>query len=271
MEEQEAVETDILDDASAEIEEAVESEPAVDSSPLSEIEPTQTGSEETDSPASEEAPEELSDEEQGSLSSKANKRIRYLASKVRQLEEAQGQGLSGAASLPPAENVLPWQQPVPGPREVTEEQYRQELTREAEMVVQARMAQYERKQKLREEVRNLEQVYDELNPESETYNEELSNTLGDQFKKVLKGDPSASLQEYVDRIMALRESGKVAGKSEVTAKVLQQAANQAVPPKGEAGVTEGSTEDELIRLQKEGKISYEEFERRVEELTGGGE
>lgn len=266
MEENEAVVTEGIEAAVDVPEETVESEPAEDDSPSSENEPTSTESDGSEEPASSDEPEDLTEEEKSSLSDKTNKRIRYLAEKVKRYEEAQGVGLSGAAQTSQPESALPWMQKPEVSREVTQEEYERELTEKANTVVKAQMAEYERRQRIRDDVRLVEQTYEELNPESDNYDEKLSDMLGKQFSKIAKADPSASLADYVEEVMSLRESGKNAGKSEVSAKVVQQAANQALSPKGESEPTEGSSEDELIKLRKEGKISFDEFERRIEEL-----
>lgn len=260
-------------EATAEVEEApVESETTADESPSSEQEPTSTGSDENEELASSEEDSEESGDELSSLSPKGQNRFQRLANENRRLRERLGEGMYAAATTegqkPGAiESSLPWaNQSVSEPREITEEQYKQDIAAEADKVVQERIAQYERQQRLKDDVRTLESTYDELNPDSEAYNKDLSDLLAKQFLDVRKGNPDASLSEYVENIMSLRERGREEGKSEVSGKILKQAAQQAVAPAGDTTSTEGSLEEELIKQRKEGKITFEEFERRIEEL-----
>lgn len=269
MQENEAVIPDGEEVATEAPEEAVESDTSADDSPSSETEPTQENGGTTNEPASSEAGTVENIEEQGSLSSKANKRYQQLANENRRLREKLGEGMYGVHEQPAA---LPWaNQPAAEPYEITEDQYQRDIAQRANAVVDARMREYERKQRLSEDIRTLEATYSELNPESDRYDEELTNKLVKQFKLVSKGDPDVRLSEYVEDVMALRERGREEGKSEVSGKVLEQAARQAVSAQGEPSPTESSSEEELIKLRREGKISFAEFERRVEELTGGGE
>lgn len=264
MQENEAVIPDGAEAAAEAPEEAVESGTSADDSPSSETEPTREHEGGAEGQASPEVNADDEPGEQGSLSSKANKRYQQLANENRRLREKLGEGMYGVHEQPAA---LPWaNQPAAEPYEITEDQYQRDIAQRASAVVDARMREYERKQRLSEDIRTLEATYGELNPESDKYDEELTNRLVKQFKLVSKGDPDIRLSEYVEDVMALRERGREEGKSEVSGKVLEQAARQAVSTQGEPTQTESSNEEELIKLRREGKISFAEFERRVEEL-----
>lgn len=248
---------------------AVESETTVDESPSSEEQPTQTESEGTEEQASSEEPESLTDEEKSSLSSKTNSRMKYLAGEVKRLREQVGEGLYGVSTsqAPQPTSGLPWDnQELSEPREVTQDEYEQDLAKKADVIVKARMEQYERKQKLAADIRLLEDSYPELNQDSDRYDKELTDMIVDNYRKISKSDPSTTLASYASSIMSVRERSREDGKTEVTSKVVQQAAQQAVPSGGEPVTSEGSSEEELIKLRKEKKISFEEFERRVREL-----
>lgn len=267
-ENQQAVNVDSGEATAEPIETAVESETTVDESPSSEQEPTHTESEDTEEPASLEEYEEMTDEQISSLSSKAQRRYQQLANENRRLREQVGEGMYKAMQPEdtPALTALPWQNQQAEERIITEQDYQRDIAAKADAVVKARMNEFQRTQQLKEDVRTLESTYEELNPESDSYDAELTDTIVEQFRYVSKGNPQVRLADYADKIMRLRERGRETGKSEVSKKVLQQAAKQAVTTQGEPAITEGSNEEELIKLRKEGRITFDEFERRVQEL-----
>lgn len=258
-------------EAAAEIpSEAVESVTTEETSPVTEDKPTQMGDEGSEEPASSESTPDLTEEEKSLLSSKTNSRMQFLAKEVQRLRS-----LTEQNQQQPEYNPLPWmnQEKVSDePREITQEEYEKDLTSKADALVKSRMEEYERKSQLKADAEYLEKEYPELNPESSEYDKDLTDMIVETYKKISKSNPNERLAEYATKMLYLRERGREAGKSEVTNKVIKQAATQAIPTGGDqSGRTEGSSEEELIRLRKEGKISFQEFERRVSELGNGGD
>jgi len=209
--------------------------------------------------------EELTEEEVSSLSERAQKRFRELSQKAKRADELEAQ-VKGTpegehdkfldalaprqeaispTNAPPV-SPLPWEtQEVP--TEVTMEDYKRDVTATADAIAQARAADVEFRLRKENEIRGDEakiaRQWPELNPESSEYRPDLSNKLATIFKKQLYADKSARLYDLVKTVMEVRSSGVEKGKTEVTAKLVKQKAEEAVTPSAETGLPEEKPED----------------------------
>lgn len=124
---------------------------------------------------------------------------------------------------------LPWDQEN---SEVTPEDYQRDVVQTANQIVQAQVANVEfrlrKEQEIKEDYNEIEHKYEELNPESSNYNEELSNKIADLYKTQLKADKKVRLNKFVGEIMSIRHEGQERGQQQVTARLVEQKAEEAV-------------------------------------------
>jgi len=203
----------------------------------------------------------LSEDDQRHLSERTQKRIRELNEKAKKAEELEVE-LEELKSrqedrfVKPYENAinkglftddnsfqntpfetssnksLPWdmEQPQSEEKVITMEEYQKNVLNTADIIVQARMAQFNKANEIRSDLEKVESKYEELNPESDEYNEDVSNKISSLFETQLKADQNARLSKFVDSIMSLRKKSEQKGKDSVTTKMVEQKAEEAISP-----------------------------------------
>lgn len=188
--------------------------------------------------------DDLSEEEKRQLSEKAQKRFRALAERRKQLEEEnrilrqqqsptttpQDKGKDEGKS-----HKLPWETEDEETTEVSPEQYEADVTAKAEKAAEKKVQeQFENREivtNLQSDIAAVETKHPELNPENlDEYDAHLVNEISDLYKAQFKLNKKLRFAPFVDRIMSLRKSGEERGRSQVTAKVAKQAAEQALGP-----------------------------------------
>jgi len=232
----------------------------------------------------EEGEEEFTDEELAHFKPKAQKRIRKLAQRAARTEELEKEiaKLRKQAGLdrvtrpslfppseptvgrPPVSGALPWETPIGEPREVTQEEYDQEIENKAQRLVRGEGDRILRLIQVREDIKEVERKHPELDANREEYDSELATSVVDWFKGLSQVSPGLRLVSFVDRVMGLRRKGAEREKSKVSAVVAKQAAEQAVAPTGAPKKAEGI--EELIQAAG----SMEELEE-AEKLLPHGE
>lgn len=174
--------------------------------------------------------EELSDEEVQKLSEKAQKRFKSLAAqnlRVKQENEFLRKHMKSAEQPEPpkpAPTKLPW--------ETQEEEGTEDpaiiARREALAVIAEEKRQDAIVSNLRSDSEYIEQTYAELNPQSEKYDPTLVTKISVWYKGMFKDNNDLRLKDFVTELMSLRATGIDQGRSEVTEKVVKQAAQQAI-------------------------------------------
>lgn len=225
--------------------------------------------------------EELTEEEKKQLSEKAQKRYRKLDKKAKDAEqkaaelekeieklretqeqrftigikppqfEAGKQPLTTAdsrtqpASQDRPTGQLPWAEKTPPQEErvITEDDYKRDVIGLADYIVRARLDQHDKANRIKSDLKDMESKYSELNPDSPDYSVEMSEKLSELFETQVRVNPDARLKTFVNDIMSLRKSGEEKGKAEVTAKLVEQKAEEAVTPSEVAPPPDESFED----------------------------
>jgi hypothetical protein len=148
---------------------------------------------------------------------------------------------NSAVSAQPAQQLnqgLPWETQTPK-EEITLDDYKRDVTLTADAIVQSRVAALEAKQAKVDEIRGDYQKvvskWDNLDPESSSFDPNLSKGIGKLFKDGLMRDKNIKLYDFTNSIMELRESGREQGKSEVTERLVQQKAEEAITPSAQGG------------------------------------
>jgi len=117
---------------------------------------------------------------------------------------------------------------------LTPEEYQKDVYSTADILVQARLAQYQKQVEIQKDLEKIEVKYPELNPDSEDYSNEVSTKIAELFEVQLKSNPNAKLATFVDSIMSLRESKSKEVEKKVqesfSVRTLEQKAEEAITP-----------------------------------------
>lgn len=203
----------------------------------------------------------------------AESRIRELNRKVKEERAAKEslarkiQELTGSVEpqgFRPMNNGYNPNEPLVAPgEEVTQEELQQRvaardqwLLQQADNMARFREAQRETYNRINNESSEAEKAYPQLNPDSEEYDKELSNSIAEASLAFVKTNPTGSLKKFVDGLMKpyLRSIDKsVASQQGEIAKQVSQTAmrpNQVV-------ATEKKVEDmDLKELEKKLGVVY---------------
>lgn len=171
-----------------------------DTTPVSE----QTPEEVVETPAVPESteegqPENQSTETGGESKKGSSNRIRELANENRTLKQRMAE-LTGTTeqSFEPASFVP---QVAPG-AEVSPEQYQQHVLKQADALVTLRLKQTEAVNRINNEANEAMRLHPELDPSSDKFNKELSDSVNDAVEAYVKQNPySASPLQFVNRMM----------------------------------------------------------------------
>lgn len=186
--------------------------------------------------------DEFEDEDVKHLSEKAQKRFRSMNEKLkeanRQIEVLKKFGPKQTVETPTSDKGkvtqgLPWDTTAkadPEQREVTEEEYQAEVERKARQVVQTELRNEKILTTLSNDTREAEAKYQELDPKSDTFDPVLVTNISTWYKALFQQNEEIRFKDFVEEVMSLRAKGVERGKSEVTATVMRQAAEQAMTP-----------------------------------------
>lgn len=181
--------------------------------------------------------QDFNDEDVKRLSEKAQKRYEKITKENREMREqlaALQQRLAGIAPQPKQETKvapLPWEQPQQeADRELTEDELRQEIERKAREIVRTELENEKIVANLQSDISECETRYPELNPMSNTYDEQLADKLIQWYKSQVATNPHLRLKDFVSDFMSLRSKAADEVKRNVTGKVIQQASQQALGP-----------------------------------------
>lgn len=214
--------------------------------------PSEEETEETTPPAKpdgekpEEDREELSEEDVQKLSGKAQKRFKSLADenlRVKRENEFLRKHLKPEEKEPVEKSNkirLPWE---------TEEEETEDPVIVAKRAALEVVAEEKRQSKIISDLQNdsteLENTYPELNPNDESYDPTLVTKISVWYKTLFKDNNNLRLKDFATELMSLRAAGVDRGKSEVTEKVVKQAAQQAIISNAPASSPASSVEQKI--------------------------
>ena len=188
----------------------------------------------------------------------AESRIRELNAKAK-AAEAKAQSLAQRIEeMTRVQTTLPPYTPQPEPgSEVSPAQYEADITRKADALVTIRLQQQETVNRINSESVEAVRTYPELDPKSDSFDEDLSNAVTKAVEAHVRADPyKASVRGFVDELMkpykraVTKEVGKA---SENLAKQVSETAlrpnNVKTPSKGPQEKTIKELEEELGVMQ----------------------
>lgn len=174
--------------------------------------------------------EELTEEEVQKLSGKAQKRFKSITAENLRIKQ-ENEFLR--------KHIKPEEKPVEKPNKIklpweTEEEGGE--TEDPAIVARRTALEAIAEQKRQDEIltnlqtdsTELENTYPELNPKGESYDPTLVTKISVWYKTLFKDNNNLRLKDFVTELMELRAAGVDQGKSEVTEKVVKQAATQAI-------------------------------------------
>ena len=141
----------------------------------------------------------------------------------------------------PTTTPLPWD----GDREITVEEYERAVEDKAQKIVQGELKKEKVVAALREDVSAVEKDYPEFKPGSPVYSEALVVRVSEWFKILHRQNPELRLKSFVDELMELKSKGASEAKTQITAKVVQQAATQALTPTGIKPTAQADINDKI--------------------------
>lgn len=127
----------------------------------------------------------------------ANARIGELVGEVKSLKQRLAEVTAPEASNPPVPS-----QAINLDAEVTPEQYRQHVLQTASNMVDLKLKQSEAISRIDKESLEVMRAYPQLDPDSDKFDKELSETISEAIEAQVKLNPySASVKKFADRLM----------------------------------------------------------------------
>lgn len=211
---------------------------------------TETEAPKTEEVKSEGKTEDTTQVEEGSNKT-ANARIRELNAKAKAAEE-KSKSLSEQVaeltrSVEPGATQTYTPQIQPG-TEVSREQYENDVAQRADALVQLRMKQKEVLDNVNNESREAVKTYPQLDPNSEEFDKELSESISTATMAMISRTPTASVKKFVSSLMKpyLRSVGREVGKAQgEMAKQVTQTALRPTTVKAKEKTSKEMTTKEL--------------------------
>lgn len=222
-------------------------ETVVDTTPVVEEQTAEETPVESTEPAStEETPVEETDQEEPKKG--AEKRIRELNGQVKSLKQRLSEISNGNGEIPTQE----FAPQVDLGSEVTPEQYRQHVLQEADAVVQLRMKQSESLSRIQSESSSVMRKYPQLDPESDSFDKELSETVTDAIEAQVKLNPySTSVSSIADKLMKPFIKAVNNGVAQEKETIARQVSETALRPTNVRKQEKSASEKSIAELEAE--------------------
>jgi len=125
----------------------------------------------------------------------------------------------------------PYQPQVEPGSEISPDQYKQDVMRTADSLVQLRLKQSEAIARINNEANEALKDYPQLDPKSEDFNEELSESVTEAVEAHVKANPyKASVKTFVSKLMKPYQEGVTKEVGKVTENIAKQASETALRP-----------------------------------------
>lgn len=240
--------------------EEVGEQPTGDTTPVSEEEVTEEVAE-TETEPTGEVEEEVT--ETGGQSKKGfSARVQELNSRAKEAEkraqEAEEQAQSLAQRIAELtgssepQGYRPYQPPIEPGTEYTPEQYQQHVAAAASSIVDLKLKQQSAIHRIQTETQEAVRVYPELDPSSESYDRELSESITEAVEAKVRANPySANVKTYVDKLMKpyKRAVSKEVGR--VSEKLATQVSQAATRPTSIKKSEKSLEEKSIAELERE--------------------
>lgn len=143
---------------------------------------------------------------------------------ARQVEELTAQ-LSGGQG-----NTSQYTPQIEPGAEVTQDQYKQDVVRTAQSIAQLEVAKERLIDRINKEASESMSTHPELDPKSEVFDKELSDTITESVRAQIQVNPSASVKKLVNNLMKPYRHSVEKKVAEETANVARQVSESALRP-----------------------------------------
>lgn len=238
-------------------------EPTSDASPAENFEGTEeTGIDQTVETEESEAPEQ---------SDRAKSRQHELAQRLKE-SETEKESLKEKLAryepdpAPTRNSNVPFlkndqDQYTDGVRELTTDEFDREIASRADEVVKLELGRLEqkfaRRDKRLSDIEFLEQKYPELKP-GDNQNKELTQKVIRLYSEASNSNPDLPLKDFVEDIMALRESGQNEGREKASAEMVRNESEAPITPDAVSSKTTASSEEDIIKKMRAGELTAKE-------------
>lgn len=183
-------------------------------------------------------------------------RVQELANKakvaeerVKSLEETIAE-LTG--SVEPQVDSQPYVPQVEPGGEISPEQYRNDVARTADAIVTLKLKQNEAIQKINSDSAKVMKTYPELDPESDSFNKELSESITEAVEAHVKASPyTASVTKFVDKLMKPYKGAVEKEVGKATENIAKQVSESALRPNSVNKQEKSSKEKSIAELEQE--------------------
>lgn len=128
----------------------------------------------------------------------------------------------------------------------------QKMLERADALVQLRSKQNEALTRISTETADVLKKYPELDPESESYNKDLSDAVTEATEAYIKGSPyTASVKKFVEKMMQPYKGAVTREVGDMTKSVAKQVTEAAVRPTSVRQKDRPATEKSIAELEKE--------------------
>lgn len=222
-------------------------ETVIDTTPVVEEQTTEeTPEAETEEASKEEAEAEETVKEEPKKG--ASTRIRELSGEVKSLKQRLGEVTGRIGAIPTQQ----YQPQVDLDSEVTPEQYRQHVLQQADSIVQLRMKQSETMNRIENESSDVMRKYPQLDPENESFDEELSGTITDAIEAQVKLNPySTSVKSIADKLMKPFNRAVDNGVAQEKETIARQVSETALRPTNVRKQEKSASEKSIADLEAE--------------------
>lgn len=187
-------------------------------------------------PISEEQPKaEPTETDEDIKKRNANQRIRELNAKARTAEERANtlaqrlKELTGSDE--PTEYNTPFSPQVEPGTEISPDQYKQDVMRTADSLVNLRLKQQAAINQINSDSIEALRNYPELDPDSDSFNKELSDSVTEAVEAHVKASPyKSNVKQFVDRMMKPYKAAVSREVGQTTEKLAKQVSEAALRP-----------------------------------------
>lgn len=168
-------------------------------------------------------------------------RVRELNTRAKEAEARATEAESNAQSLTdklgeltgsvePNATGQPYNPQVEPGAEISPDQYKQDVMRTADSIVQLRMKQQSIISKVNDEARESLTKHPELDPNSDVFDQELSKSVTVAVEAHVKAEPNPSVSKFVDRLMKPYKGAVAKEVGKMNESLAKQASQSAVKP-----------------------------------------
>lgn len=162
-------------------------------------------------------------------------------------------------SVEPSAPRAPYTPQVEAGTEVSPEQYRHDVQQSAMSAAQLLIAQNNAVHRIDSEAKQITRDYPQLDPSSDQYDKELSDSVTEATVAYVQGQPyTASPRKFVDRLMKPYQRSVTREVGEETVNIAKQVAGSATRPTS-VTTSGGKSDDELSIKELEKKYGIEQF------------